>query len=492
MRHLTKLIHIASFLLVFTSISQKLYGQANTMYYLGNAPQSYLFNPATQPSCDAHAALPVFSEFYVNIHTSGLSGSDLLWLDPETDSLIHPFHPKADINEFLNNFGDVESLGLTAHLNLFSIGFRVKDMYFSLDGTIKANNNLTLSKDLMEFLLIGNEDGRTYDFSDVGFESLQYAEIGLNISRNFNDRLQIGIRPKYLAGLATISPVNNNTSLYTSTEEWVLTANYQARVAATGVTIPVDEDGMIDLDGEFLIDSTMISPAGYKKIFSSNWGLGIDLGVHFKPTERIQLSASVIDLGYIKWRENTQITSLNGTFAYTGLEQTLDDSTNPGDLLLDSLKESLNITGSNEAFVTTLHPKVTLGGRYFLTQGFDVGFLSRMDLYPSYVESDILLLANWRPIPMIAISGSYSLLKGNLNTFGLGLGLRLGPLNFYSVIDHLPFQYDMANVDGASFPMPVDVSEYSVKFGFNLLFGCNQKKKLVQDKPLFSSSDWIL
>ncbi len=491
MRHLTKPILIVLFFIGLTSLGTTLYGQANTMYYLGNAPQSYLFNPATQPSCDAYVALPVMSEFYINFHTSGISGSDLFWLDPETDSILHPFHPKADINEFLGKFGEVESFGLTAQMNLFSIGFRIKDMYFSLDGTIKANNNLTLSKDLMEFLLIGNEDGRTYDLSDVGFESLQYAEIGLNISRNFNDRLQIGIRPKYLAGLATISPVNNNTSLYTSTEEWVLTADYQARVAATGVTIPVDEDGLIDFDGEFLFDSTMFSPAGLRKIVSSNWGLGIDIGVHFKPIEKIQISASVIDLGYIKWRENTQVTSLNGSFVFNGLEQTLD-STNPGDLLLDSLKESMNISGSNEAFVTTLHPKATLGGRYFLTQGFDVGVLSRMEFYPTYVESDILLLANWRPIPMIAISGSYSLLKENRNTFGLGLGLRLGPLNFYSVIDHLPFQYDMANLDGIPIPLPVDVSEYSVKFGFNLMFGCNQKKKLKQDKPLFSSSDWIL
>jgi hypothetical protein len=96
---------------------------------------------------------------------------------------------------------------------------------------------------------------------------------------------------------------------------------------------------------------------------------------------------------------------------------------------------------------------------------------------PSYINQDLLLLANWHPIPMISISGSYNLLSKTHSTFGLGLGLKLGPFNVYTVLEDVPFKYDIVREGGAPIPLPVEQNNYNVRFGVNLVFGCNQKKK---------------
>jgi hypothetical protein len=468
-------------------------GQGNTVYYMGTLPQSYFMNPATQPQCDVYIGLPVASQINARVTTGSLSAGDFFFKDPLSDSVITWTHPNADPNDLLAKLNKVETWGGTIDFSLVSFGFRVKDMYFSFDAAVRNSITTSLSKDYFEFAWLGNENDRTYDFSDMGVEVMEYMEFGVNISRHFGDQLQIGIRPKMLFGLATISTLSNSTTLYTSTEEWVLNSNAEARFAATGVTIPVDEEGNIDWDQDFEFDSTIFSPTGYQKILSKNRGWGIDIGAHYKPIDNLQVSLSVLDLGYIKWRESTHVAEVNGTYVYDGLEaDSVFDGGDFGQALLDTLKENLNVTQSAGTFTTTLNPKLFVGARYFLTPGFDIGILSRTEFLPSYINQDLLLLANWHPIPMISISGSYNLLSKTHSTFGLGLGLKLGPFNVYTVLEDVPFKYDIVREGGAPIPLPVEQNNYNVRFGVNLVFGCNQKKKQKNNKPLFNSSDWIL
>jgi hypothetical protein len=295
-------------------------GQGNTVYYMGTLPQSYFMNPATQPQCDVYIGLPVASQINARVTTGSLSAGDFFFKDPLSDSVITWTHPNADPNDLLAKLNKVETWGGTIDFSLVSFGFRVKDMYFSFDAAVRNSITTSLSKDYFEFAWLGNENDRTYDFSDMGVEVMEYMEFGVNISRHFGDQLQIGIRPKMLFGLATISTLSNSTTLYTSTEEWVLNSNAEARFAATGVTIPVDEEGNIDWDQDFEFDSTIFSPTGYQKILSKNRGWGIDIGAHYKPIDNLQVSLSVLDLGYIKWRESTHVAEVNGTYVYDGLE----------------------------------------------------------------------------------------------------------------------------------------------------------------------------
>lgn len=467
-------------------------GQTSTIYYMGTVPQSYYLNPATQPFCNVYVGVPVASQIHLRANTGNISASDFFLDDPASDSIITPMHPRGDLDAFINKLDDIESIGIEAGSSILSFGFRAKEMYFSFDATLHTTTQLNYSKNFIEGRLGGFANGKTYDLSKGSIEHLDYSSFSVNISRKFNDDLQIGIRPKILFGLGVLQTSNNNTSLYTSTEEWIFNADYEAQIAALGVTIPVDEDGVYDPEGEIEFDSTLITPTGYQKILSGNRGFGIDIGAHYKPIENVQLSLSILDLGSIKWKDNTHVATIKGSYTFEGIS--ISDTSNFTENVIDSVKENMNIAGSDKAFTSRLTPKVIVGGRYFITPGFDLGLLYRMDFHKAYTDHDLIFSANWHPIPFLSVSSSYSLINTRYSTLGLGLGMKFGPLNFYMVLDDVPLRYDKLSKEDlpVAIPLPIAQSDYNVRFGLNFVFGCNQYKKLKQDKALFNSSDWIL
>jgi hypothetical protein len=382
-------------------------------------------------------------------------------------------------------------------------------MYFSFDATLKNTQRITYPKSLVEFLLQGSGNGGSpYDFSALSFESLQYAELAVNISRNFGDMLSIGVRPKILYGLATVTTQENVFTLETSAEEWIIDAHSAVRMAATGVPLPVDSSGVFDPSGT-IETVNWSSPSDIIGSGNKNRGFGIDFGLHFRPIDRLEFSASLLDLGYINWADQPQSIIIDGTYAFQGLNLNTPDSIGKLDQILDTLKENLSVTGSTEPFKTSLTPKLILGGRIFITPGFDVGLLSRTEFLPGKIDQDIILLTNLRPMKAFNMTASYSMLGKGHNTIGLGFGFKIGPANTYFISEYNPFRYDRLTEGGEpynyniplkseGFPfdinipviMPVDVYKLSFRFGANFVMGCNKAKKLRRDKPMFNATDW--
>jgi hypothetical protein len=492
MNKLFREIILFVFAISFTAIGL---AQSSTMYYMGTVPQSYYLNPATQPECNFYLGMPIASPLQFSYYNSGFSPNDLLWYDAEIDSNIHPLYSGAAADKFLSNLKDVEFLRTDIAVNLASFGFRAGDMYFSFDATIRGNEYFSYPKDLMTFVLKGNRNGDVFDFSALNFEFLNYAEFGVNISKSFSSTFSVGIRPKVLFGLGTFVTQDNDITLETNTDEWILNSKFSGKMAVTGMTIPVDEDGLIDTEGDFSFDSTITDdPAkNWNKVFSKNRGLGVDIGAHFNPVDDIQLSISALDLGYIKWKENPQVVSMDGAFHFQGYEWIPSDTIDYGEKVLDTIKANLAVSGTSEPFTTYLRPKIIVGGRVFLTPGFDLGLLAKTEFYKKKVNQDFTLLANWHPFTALSVSASYSLLNKTYSNFGLGLGLKLGPLNMYIISDYIPMFRDEIPQEGSSFaiPLPVDMYNANLRFGLNLVFGCNKAKRMGRDKPIFNSTNWM-
>ena len=73
---------------------------------------------------------------------------------------------------------------------------------------------------------------------------------------------------------------------------------------------------------------------------------------------------------------------------------------------------------------------------------------------------------------------SYSLLNKEFYNIGLGLGFKAGPLHMYMISDTYPLYFTKGT------PIPTRLKGFRFQFGFNLLFGCNQEKKMMEDEPL--------
>ena len=102
-------------------------------------------------------------------------------------------------------------------------------------------------------------------------------------------------------------------------------------------------------------------------------GLGLDLGAVYKLTDKINLSASITDLGYIKWKNEVTNLRANSTFKFSGFNitdvvngtKTFDELKND---MIDSLKNSFTVDQDHRGFTTFLPVGVSLGGSYNLTK----------------------------------------------------------------------------------------------------------------------------
>jgi hypothetical protein len=462
-------------------------GQGNTMYYHPGIPQTYYLNPATQPRCNVFVGIPVINSFYFENENSSLHLSNLLWNDPITGEVLHPFHPNANLDDFFDHFGDENKFGLSMDFNPISFGFRIKSMYFTFDVTSKTKADFSYPVDFMKFAIEGGPDSTIFDFSGLGLHFSEHLEFALGISKQFSEQLTIGIRPKLLSGVALISAQGSDVSLFTTTEQWQFDSQFDLQLCIPGATIPTNDEGVFDPGGEFIFDSTLKGFADYRKLVLSNKGFGIDMGIHFKPVERLQLSASIIDLGFINWKKYTHTSTLEGSYNFEGITYSHgNDSVNYVGALWDSVKSNFNVSGSSGSFKTSLDPKIYVGGDYALTKRINVGILSRFDILDEGLKARVILLANWHPSTVYSLSLSYCPIGDQANTFGTAVSWRFGPVGLYTVFDYRAIKYTLYKYENIPvFLSPANRSRFSFRFGMNVVIGCNQQKKLMKDKPMY-------
>ena len=155
----------------------------------------------------------------------------------------------------------------------------------------------------------------------------------------------IGLKSKLLFGIANLSTSESDINLITGADRWVIDANYDMNFSMPGVIVPIDADGFLDFDTGFDFDSTLSTFKDYRKIGTQNVGLAFDIGAHFRPIDRLEISASIIDLGYIRWKGYIFSMDQTSEFNYEGIEaDRLNELDNIGDQILDTLGEMFDFT----------------------------------------------------------------------------------------------------------------------------------------------------
>lgn len=482
--------YIILLLIIFYTIqSESAWAQdPQTLYYMNSVPQSTIMNPALQPSYNVFVGLPVISSLQFGLGNNQLSLTDIIMKHPTEDSLITFLHPDAEFNtsDFLSKLNDNNFFYEDFRTDLLSFGFRVNTWYFSFNLSEKFTTSINYPKDLLVIALEGNQNfiKNSADLSYLGINSTFYREYGLGISKKISDELSVGIRAKVLFGHANISSdFNDNTlELYTSRDSLYINADAVVKTSSpliattnadgdfNGFTIP----GFIeDPDNDSLIDYALSH---------TNMGLGIDFGVNYKPIDKLSVSLSVVDLGYIKW-DAKDVTSLElkGNYSFKGLDVSdqignSDNNDSPFEEMSDSLMNSFTISNTAESYKTTLGAKIYIGANYALSKKFDVGFLSRTYFYNSNLNQALTFSANVH-MRGLSTSISYSMMNGSYNNIGFGLVLGGAPLQIYIISDNASAALWGHKTTSANF-----------RFGLNFALGSSLKtKNKAKDIPLLKS-----
>jgi hypothetical protein len=482
MKGLKKHQNIAFSVLLFFCMAGSLKGQqSTTMYHMFGVPQSHTMNPAFQPRCGFYLGFPGISPLAVNFDNSALKLEEIVWYDNALDSLITFLHPKADINDFLNNFKHTSYFHNEVVTHIGSFGWRKEDWFYSVGIAQKASLKFGYPGDLMNFLLTGNEDGEVFDLSGFGFDATGYLEISLGMSKKINPDLSFGARAKYLLGEANISLAKTNATVDTHLKYWEVNAEFEGRLNIPFLEVPV-VDNKFDFENREMDDD--FAPADVINSVFRNPGIALDLGVEYQPMNNVYLSASIIDLGFIHWGGNPYKMEQSGSFLFEGVDVFYeDDSVSIGEAYLDTLNQKLTYTPSRDPYTTMLNSKVLLGGKYMPTEKIALGVLSRSEIIRGRIRQKLTLSANFYPIKAFSASFSYSMMNYTYNNFGFGSSVKLGPLNLYMISDLIPMPWQLATEQTTDLPIiPHKATAFNFRIGLNLIFGCRAARP--KDLPL--------
>jgi len=456
----------------------------NSLYFMNGIPQASGVNPARTPDCGFYIGIPILSPLSTQISSSPLAYEDIIYPHPTQDSLITFLHPLGDQEAFLDKIKPLNVLLADTRASVLSIGFSTGAGFFTLDLTTRAEANLYFPGDLARLVLEGADEEGVYNMDGTGVDFSGFDEIALGWSGAIGSKWQIGVRGKALFGFGNLSTNSSELEVSTSEELWNIQADMEFSASLPFAEVVYDEDGIIE---DIIIEdeiNNMRPSALFKQAFNAkNFGLAVDLGVDYRPSDRWLLSASVLDIGYIHWTDEVHKVSFKTDYDFSGLEVNPFEFT--GDLsfgdyvdssfsaMADSLAGGLEFTPGG-AYNSRLNPKLYVGASWWATPNINFGVLSRTDFLRDAIFEQLTASANFSAGRILNFTLSYTYMTDYWKNIGAGISLNAGPLNLYLISD---------NTLNALF-WTEEARAVNFWFGVNLVFGYKECWKKDQDRPL--------
>jgi hypothetical protein len=463
---------------------------SQVLYYM-NLPQNHLLNPALKPSNSFYLSVPALTGINISLNNNFVNFSDVIMPDQKGDSLISFLHPDYNVDDFLKKLKSSNYITPDLSIQLLGLGFKAgKDLYVSLDIIERVQGNFALPKDLFVLALKGNNDflGKTINLSGLDARLKYFHEFGMGFSRNFGNKLRIGLRGKLLFGVTNISFNNKSLGLKINDD---YSYDFNADLSAT-ISGPVkvystvnSSTGRTEIDSIALDDEKFSKPEFY--LNTGNMGLGIDIGATYQLTDKINFSASITDLGYIKWKNDVTNLKANSQFKFSGFNITdVVNGTKTFDQLAqgmaDSLKNSFTISNENQPFTNYLPVGVSVGGSYNLSKSISLGILSHSIIIGNQIREALSLSANLNLGNAFSTSICYTAENSRYDNIGAGLAFRLGVFQIYFITENIPLRWNKINSDNGSVYLPYSLNTINMRLGMNLAFGNKDKKK--HDRPM--------
>lgn len=347
---------------------------------------------------------------------------------------------------------------------------------------------------------VASETGSSYNVKNLNVVSTNYAEIAFGHAREINERLTVGAKVKALVGLAKATVHIDELNILASQDKWTITPkNAELYMSAKGLIVPTkgetgnyqEDDYILDANGDRTqqlkegtdgqisyddldFDTDNLGPTGF--------GMAIDLGATYKLNDEWTFSASLLDLGFISWKNTTKGT-MSKDFTFDGFSEisVKDDGTNSEnkldnqvDQLVDDLADLAKFDKAGEGMkrTTALAATLHLGAQYTLPayDRLNFGFLSTTRMQGKHSWTEARVSANVAPLSWFEASVNYA-----LSNFGSDAGIMLNfhprGFNFFIGADVPMCKYEPA------YYAPISRAAVNVNLGINFTFGPKHKRK---------------
>ncbi|MEO0898197.1 MAG: DUF5723 family protein [Bacteroidota bacterium] len=388
--------------------------------------------------------------------------NDFLVDIPNTDSQQVSFENAYNLMDESNLIRVDYSLDL---FNLY-IAAQELDMQFGFSYGTRSHTQLSYSRDIFGLIFRGN-GAYIGEAVEIGpsFSSMVYGDLAVSVAKKINDKFQVGGRVHYLNGIFNVTTTRDQLSIFTSDEYYQITldADYELNASVPDLDITGSLDS-IGISSNLTLPA-LISPGG----FNGNHGFALDVAGIFKPTEQLEITAGVNNLGRIGWNNSQQQFSLNGSFTYEGITA----NTNNGEGILenlldfnfetalDSFGDSFEVdTRESQRYSTGIPARYFASAMYQPVKNLTLGGTVAHETFNGSGHTTIGLYGGLRVDHTISIGLSFANDTEFGSVFGLHGNLNLAGLQFYGSVENLAATFD-----------PTRTNTVMSRFGVNLLFG---------------------
>ncbi|MEZ5042416.1 MAG: DUF5723 family protein [Saprospiraceae bacterium] len=437
--------------LVFLVGTTTLEAQRNLNFYnFSNVMQRSHMNPSFIPEAKLTIAVPGLSSIGFGVSNNGFSYRQAGVKNAITGSR------KLDFEMALGSIAENNFISFDGGVEILGVGLRLGKHFFYGSLSDHVETSIHYPYGAIDILADDQNDvisqGGIYDFSELMFQSSHYRSMALAYAREMNEKLNLGVRVKLLAGLENIYSKNNG----------LIFSSFEAGSGSNPDPAYYTVENNIQVMGAGLHRFRHGKP--FPLFVEGNYGISVDLGGQYKINEDLEVSASVNNLGFLKW--NSELTSAEIGDPMIDVDQ-LDDFLTD---YLDQVVTDVTTAADSKlpAYKTSLNADVYAGLRYQVLPEQFFGVVANPRFYKNKVDLGASFSYHMKVLNWLNAGVAYSIYNNTYVNLGLGLAIKLGPVQGYFSTD---------NVLG--FIAPATAHAANAKMGLNIALG-----KVKEEDPI--------
>jgi hypothetical protein len=423
-----KLHHILPFFPVLFLLQTAHAQQELLLHQQNNLWHASALNPAFFPS-EKRIAIGGPSYGLDAAHSGNVTYNDLL--RKQGDRLV------LDVGNAIGKLDPDNNVHYDQRFETVSLGVRFGSWYLQAGHAVRVNTAINYPKALAELFWYGNGPyiGQPLE---IGFtaNTATWNELHLGLGKRFGDKLTLGARAKFLSGVGAMQTddARRQIRVLTDSDIYQLSLTTDYAFHSSSIVSGIDTAGL----------TYDLALNEIKNKFADNTGIAFDFGLQFQISERLSLSASVLDLGAsISWKKNASYFHSQGTFEYNGIgipgADILNGTTDSLDFgaALDTLNDVLQFQKTDSEFTTTLPTRIYVGGSFKLTERWVLGAVLHHQNSKNRSATSVGVSAHWSPLKWLTVGGMYGVNDRSAANIGLSIVVKPGPLQLFVLSDNV-------------------------------------------------------
>ena len=436
------------------------------LYNFTTIPQSLMINPGADVKYKYYFGVPLLSGISLQVGSSGFSAYDLF-----ANNGVN-FNTK--LRSVVYNASRNDKVTINEQIELFSGGFKLGDWmdnkgYISFGMYQEFDFFSYVPKDIAILALDGNRDylGRSFNLGDLNVKAEMVSVLHVGYHKDVSDKLILGARAKIYASPFNATSTKNSGYILTTpgtTTFYDQVIYSDMQLNTSGISQYLDDE----YEGDIAADIRK------KAIFGGDLGLGLDLGFTYYPEKNKQLTASLVDIGFVSHSKDVETYTYKGVYQYEGINPNFTDPDVPKNIY-EEFQDAIPLDTLNNKYTTWRPLKFNASYQYsFNTNrgGEDCSCSTDEASYKTAVGGQLFVMTAART-PIMALTGyvrhrllksidlkaTYTIDSYSYKNIGLGMAVNAGKFNMYVLADNLLEYRDLSKA-----------KSLSLQFGVNFVF----------------------